>query len=113
MDTNGKILCHLFSFDLLNHRGTMVIALAQRAIQEGFDSLSIEQKRMIQPYLSVKCCGYDDVDGHVECSTVLEGDDLLRACEVSGGSWLPQCRHCRAARNYIAYSAAMHDEWGE
>lgn len=81
MDTTLKILCHLFSFDLLKNASPMVVALAHRSIRFGFDSLSVEQKLILKPFLSVKCSGYDDVDGAHQCSKVLEGEDLF------GGLW--------------------------
>ncbi|EQB2601724.1 hypothetical protein K3H50_17885 [Aeromonas veronii] len=110
MDTTLKILCHLFSFDLLKNASPMVVALAHRSIRFGFDSLSVEQKLILKPFLSVKCSGYDDVDGAHQCSKVLEGEDLLEAYGASGGSWFIQCRLCHAATKYIAYCASANDK---
>lgn len=88
----------------------MVVAVAHRAIRFGFDSLSVEQKSLLQPYLSVKCCGYQDTDGLHDCSTVLEGEDLLLAYGASGGSLWLRCRDCHAAMRATAHCASTQGE---
>lgn len=110
MDTVRKILCHLFSFDHFSHSSPMVVAVAHRAIRFGFDSLSEEQKLLLQPFLSVKCCGYQGPNSSHSCSKVLEGEDLLQAYSVSGGSVWLQCRDCYAAMRFIAHCASTPHE---
>ncbi|HHP5357817.1 TPA: hypothetical protein ACSCX2_002070 [Aeromonas veronii] len=115
MDTTLKILCHLFSFDLLKNASPMVVGLAHRAIRFGFDSLSAEQKLILKPFLYVKCCGYEDVEGAHSCNMILEGEELLEAYGASGGSRWLQCRYCHAKTHHITSLIelqSMMNKWG-
>ncbi|EGT4275776.1 MULTISPECIES: hypothetical protein [Cronobacter] len=59
-----------------------VSGLAQRAIDNGYDSLSPLQKRVLEPFMSHVCDGAEDPGGnHNECTNVLTGEKLEQAYE--------------------------------
>lgn len=99
MGVKESLVCYLFSFEHFKQSDPNVIGVARRAIRFGFGSLSDEQKSMLKPFLSVKCCGYTDSKGEHCCSTVLEDEALLDAFVNSDKQQLLRCRNCRAAGN--------------
>lgn len=86
--------------------------LAQRAIEVGFEALSIHQKRVLQPYLSRECSGCTNPGGHHnDCTTALDGDELLEAFAEGDDVECPQCENCRQeAGDYAAHWARVEAE---
>ncbi len=69
--------------------------LAQRAVDNGYASLSAAQQRVLQPHLSQPCDGVTDPGGyHNNCSTTLEGAELADAYEQEAYRDALLCQDC-------------------
>lgn len=86
--------------------------LAQRAVTNGYKTLSANQQSILQPYLSIRCSGFTDPgDNHTECQRILEGYDLLEAYQSSDSSELLMCNNCISeGSHYSHYWKKMSEE---
>ncbi|WP_348686357.1 hypothetical protein [Aeromonas bestiarum] len=105
MSVTEDILRHQLEADLFYNEDQMVSGIARRAVDQGFDTLSPAQRRVLERFLSKKCCGYTDPAEHVGCDVILEGGALLEAYEDADDPDSLQCEACRAERDFLAYRA--------
>ena len=91
-----EVLAELIKVDALHQENGTVVGIAQRAVAQGFETLSPKQQAVINHLPTKPCEGVSDPDGyHNNCRAILEGKDLADATINSGyfGSWL--CEDCR------------------
>jgi hypothetical protein len=80
--------------------------LAQRALDNGYSSLSEPQQNILRPHLSQSCDGVTDPGGyHNECTTTLEGEELVNAYEEEAYRDALLCQNC------IDESQGHDDHW--
>ena len=78
--------------------------LAQLSVDKGYDELSSKQKAILAQYLSVCCSGHTDPGGNFnECKTVMEGNDLLEAYQLSYDSGSLKCESCSEEESFQAH----------
>ncbi|MDO6713414.1 hypothetical protein Q4567_22005 [Aliiglaciecola sp. 2_MG-2023] len=78
--------------------------IAKRAVAEGFETLSIKQKSVLEPYLSNTCSGVTDPGGHHnECKAELEGEALLDAYHRCDDTECLVCESCDSDEGYYAH----------
>ena len=100
-----QLLVTLIKFDAFCNAGSMVEGIAKRAIDEGYETLSVKQKAVLTPFLSKMCSGSTDPGGyHNGCEKMLSDGDLVEAYELSEGGEL-QCEDCRSE------DASYEHEW--
>lgn len=95
MSVTEDILRHQLEIDAFYNEEQMVSGIARRAVDQGYESLSGAQRRVLQRFLSQRC----------SCGAVLEGDALLEAYGDTDDPDSLQCESCRADRDYLAYRA--------
>ncbi|EJX1285179.1 hypothetical protein ACT0HP_003563 [Vibrio parahaemolyticus] len=80
-----------------DNQAQMVGGIAQRAIDNGFDSLSEAQKQVLEPFIEMNCTGVTDPGGHHNgCDKLIPSEDLAQAIELSeDGIEGVQCEDCR------------------
>ena len=96
MAVETNVLAELFRVDALHEESGIVVGIAQRAVDNGFEALTPKQQAVIEHLLSKGCSGVTDPGGHFDdCQATLEGQDLVDATINSGfyGEWL--CEDCR------------------
>lgn len=77
-----------------------VSGIAKLAVDKGFDTLSVAQKKVLQPFLTQPCEGVTDPGGfHNGCEVQLSGAELLDAYEDFDSL---RCERCRDEANDIA-----------
>ena len=78
-----------------NAQPTFAGGLAQKAIDEGYTSLSAGQRSILKPFLSFLCCGVTNPGGHHnDCNRVLTEQCLLEAYHESEDNEFIQCENC-------------------
>lgn len=78
--------------------------LARLAVNKGYNSLSPKQKAILEPYLSLCCSGVTDPGGyHNKCDTLLEGEELLEAYQLSEDIQSLMCESCRSDQEYYQH----------
>ena len=85
-----------------------VNGLARRAVDpaHGYESLTADQKRVLDPFLTQPCAGHTDpADEHNNCQQVLTGAELLEAYEQSDDVESLECSDCRSQ------AEAERDTW--
>lgn len=90
-----SLLETMLKHDRFHDQDSMVSGIAQRAIANGFDSLTSRQKAVLTPFLEQPCDGVTDPGGyHNNCSVTLEGEELESAIQNDmhyGGLLCPSC----------------------
>ncbi len=72
-----------------------IAGLAQKAVDDGYETLSDAQQRILEPHLSQPCDGVTDPGGyHNECDAVLEGAELENAYEQESYREALLCNNC-------------------
>ncbi|WP_018277931.1 hypothetical protein WKI13_09175 [Teredinibacter turnerae] len=78
--------------------------IAKRAVKEGFSALSVNQKSVLESYLSKKCSGVIDPGGdHNGCTAELKGKELLDAYHRCDDTECLQCGSCYSEEAYISH----------
>lgn len=96
MAEEREILVALIKHDMFQNEDAMVTGIAQKAIDNGFDNLSVRQKAVLEPFLTRQCPGiFDPGDHHNNCQNILEGGELVAAINQSGYYGEIICRDCR------------------
>lgn len=96
MAIETDVLVELLKVDALHDETDIVKGIAQRAADQGFETLSTKQQGVISHLLSRECDGATDPGGyHNNCQVVLTDQSLVDATVNSGyfGDWL--CEDCR------------------
>ncbi|MEP8557343.1 hypothetical protein ABKW12_20780 [Enterobacter hormaechei] len=90
-----SLLDAMLKHDRFHNQNAMVPGIAQRAVDNGYDSLTEKQQAVLYPFLTEKCDGVTNPGGHHnDCQVILEGDDLESAIENEmyyGGLLCPSC----------------------
>ncbi|EKT6267682.1 hypothetical protein [Enterobacter roggenkampii] len=90
-----SLLNTMLEHDRFHGQDAMVAGIAQRAVNNGYESLTPRQKAVLVPFLTKPCDGVTDPGGyHNDCQHVLEGDDLENAIQNDmyyGGLLCPSC----------------------
>ena len=80
--SNESLIQTMLDHDAFAQEEQMVSGIARRAVDQGFDTLSPAQKRVLEPFMSHPCDGVEDPGGyHNECQNVLAGEQLETAYE--------------------------------
>ena len=96
MEKNEAILAVSLERGVFDNEEQKVSGIAQRAVDKGYDSLSVGQKMVVKPWLSSHCTGTTDPGGyHNDCSVELNDDDLVEALEQADDVECIQCESCR------------------
>lgn len=92
------LLRTLKEHDAFCNEDQKVGGIAQLAIDNGFDTLSPAQKKVLSPFIEMKCSGSTDPGGyHNGCENILCGGNLVEAIELSeDGLDGIQCDDCRS-----------------
>lgn len=78
--------------------------IAERAVSNGFNSLSPKQKVILEPYLSKTCSGAVDPGGNRNnCSTELNGETLLDAYNRADDVENLVCDDCYSEEGYYSH----------
>lgn len=95
----------LIEHSAFDNEESKVNGIAQLAVDKGYDSLSILQKRVLTPFLTKQCTGSTDPGGyHNNCQQTLSGSDLIEAIELSDdGLNGIQCENCRSDDDYYQH----------
>ena len=96
MTVETDVLAELIKVDALYKESDIVKGITQKAVDIGFDKLSVKQQGVINHLLSKDCDGVTNPGGyHNSCRVILEGQELIDATINSGyyGEWL--CEDCR------------------
>ncbi|WP_237673432.1 hypothetical protein [Vreelandella profundi] len=89
-------------FDNAEFAGTE--GIAKLAVSEGFSTLSLKQKAVLEPYLSSTCSGVTDPGGHHnKCTAELEGEALLDAYHRCDDAESLICDSCDSEEGYYAH----------
>ena len=89
-------------FDNATFSGTE--GIAKLAVTQGFSTLSVKQKAILDPYLSKKCSGVTDPGGyHNECSSNLEDKALLDAYSRCDDTESLICENCDNEEGYYRH----------
>lgn len=111
MAIEEKILAEQLSQHAFDEMESKVSGIAERAVKEGWETLSPAQKRVLTPHLSNPCEGYTDPGGHRnECHVVLQDDSLLEAWNNNPQYDSLLCESCRSQIDYIAYERARREK---
>ncbi|WP_338458127.1 hypothetical protein [Pantoea sp. Nvir] len=90
-----SLLESMLNHDRFHNQDSMVSGNAQRAVDNGFYSLSDKQKAVLAPFLKQPCDGVTNPGGHHNhCPVTLEDEDLESAIENEmyyGGLLCPAC----------------------
>jgi len=77
-----SLLESMLNHDRFHDQDAMVSGIAQRAVNNGFNSLSEKQKAVLSPFLEQPCDGVTNPGGHHNnCPVTLEGEELESAIE--------------------------------
>jgi hypothetical protein len=96
MPAEEQVLEALLNNGTMDNEEQMVRGIARRAVDQGFDTLSVAQRRVLERFLSERCSGIEDPGGHHnECPHILEGEDLVEAIEQSRFYGCVLCENCR------------------
>ena len=96
-----KILSVQLEKGIFDQEAAKVSGIAKLALDEGFDTLSVAQKRVLEPFLTHGCAGVTDPgDHHNDCQFELEGDELLDAYAFCEDPEFLQCAACREEENH-------------
>ena len=80
--SNESLLRTMFDHDVFANEEKKVFGIAQRAVDEGYDTLTPAQKSVLSPYMSHNCEGVENPGGHHNnCENVLTGTMLETAYE--------------------------------
>lgn len=102
MSIKEQLLATLIEHGIFDNEESKVSGIAKLAINKGYDSLSEQQKKVIQPFMTHKCEGFTDPGGyHNNCSTILESDQLLSAYKNNCGIEGILCESCISEIGYI------------
>ena len=96
MAVETDVLSELIKVDALNGMSSIVQGIAQKAVDDGFETLTLKQQGVINHLLTRECDGVTDPgEYHNDCQATLEGEVLVDATINSGfyGVWL--CEDCR------------------
>jgi hypothetical protein len=89
-------------FDNATFGGTQ--GIAKLAVEQGFDTLSAKQKKVLESYLSQTCSGITDPGGHHnDCSTELKDEALLDAYYRCDDTEFLVCESCNSEDGYYAH----------
>lgn len=99
------LLRTLQQHDAFDGQDQKVGGIAQLAIDNGYDTLSIAQQRVLAPFIEMNCTGVTDPGGHHnECNQVISSEDLAQAIELSeDGMDGVQCEDCRNEAGYYQH----------
>lgn len=90
-----SLLESMLNHDRFHDQDDMVSGIAQRAVDNGFGSLSDRQKAVLTKFLQQPCDGVTNPGGHHnDCPVTLEDEDLESAIENDmyyGGLLCPAC----------------------
>ncbi|MCG9691316.1 hypothetical protein L1D55_06020 [Vibrio sp. Isolate22] len=104
MTVTEKVLEALLERGAFDNEEQKVGGIAQLAIDTSFDRLSDARKHVLLPWLSQHCSGSTDPGGyHNNCSTELEGNELLEAIELADDIECLQCESCRSDDSYYSH----------
>lgn len=113
MNTIEKILSHQLEHDVFHNLDDKVKGIAQRAVDQGYNSLTPKQKAVINPQLTKHCSGYTAPGGdNNECHRELSGEQLLNAYEQCDDTESLQCESCLdlAAREKYIWDRDYRDK---
>jgi len=80
MSDEQRILAVLLEHGSLESEDQKVRGIAQRAIDEGYENLSILQQGVLKPFITRKCEGVENPGGHHNnCENILEGPEFVQA----------------------------------
>ncbi|POP42342.1 hypothetical protein CHU32_03655 [Superficieibacter electus] len=103
--SNESLLQTLLDHDVFAEEEQMVSGIARNAIDNGYNSLSGPQKRVLEPFMSQTCDGVEDPGGyHNDCRRVMTDDELQTAYENQGYYDALLCSDC--INEYESYEAA-------
>lgn len=95
MSVEQDVLAVLIENGSLDNEEQIVRGIAQRAIDHGYDNLSVAQKRVLQPFMSRECDGVEDPGGyHNNCQVILEGAALVEALTNESYYGAALCENC-------------------
>lgn len=90
-----RLIGVLIDCGILDNAERKVVGIARQARDKGFDSLSIDQKRVLEPFMARGCDGVlDPADEHNDCNQILTGEELANALEQEGYYDAVLCTHC-------------------
>lgn len=100
-----RLLRTLQEHGAFDDQDQMVGGIAQRAIDNGYDTLSVAQQRVLAPFIEMDCTGVTDPGGnHNGCNQVISSEDLAQAIELSeDGIGGVQCEDCRDEAGFHQY----------
>lgn len=101
MGTIEKILSIQLDRDIFHNEEQLVSGIAQRAVGNGYDSLTEKQQDVLNEHLTQYCSGHTDPGGHHnDCDKELSGDELLNAYEQCDDTESLQCESCLSEASY-------------
>jgi hypothetical protein len=104
MNTNEAILENLLGRDAFHAEEKKVSGIAQKAVSQGYHSLTVPQLAVISPWLSTNCNGSTDPGGHHNgCNIQLVDTAFLEALEETDDVECVQCESCREEDSLYAY----------
>ncbi|MEI9598040.1 hypothetical protein V5030_02130 [Moellerella wisconsensis] len=104
MSVTERILNYQITHGIFDGEEHMVRGIAQRAVDNGFASLSSSQQSVIEPFLTQSCSGVTDPGGyHNECEKILMGEELLEAYELCDDSESLECESCRSDSSFYTH----------
>ncbi|MFC6377565.1 hypothetical protein [Tatumella sp. UCD-D_suzukii] len=78
--SNESLLSTMLDHDFFHGQDDKVSGIAMRAVDHGFDTLSVLQQRVLKPFMSQPCDGVTNPGGdHNGCESLIDGDDLETA----------------------------------
>lgn len=96
MAIETDVLVALFEVDALHNEKDSVKGIATRAVDHGYETLTLKQQHVISHLLSKSCDGVTDPGGyHNDCKANIEGQDLIEATKNSGYFGGLLCENCR------------------
>ena len=100
-----NVLRVLVDHGAFDNEESKVSGIAQLAIDRGYESLSVLQKRVLEPFLTMSCTGTTDPGGHHnDCEQTLSGEDLIDAIELSDdGLEGMKCDSCRSDDDFYQH----------
>ncbi|MBD0902493.1 hypothetical protein SB6415_00286 [Klebsiella pasteurii] len=91
-----SLLKTMLDCDAFHNEDGKVSGIAKAAIAKGFDSLSVPQKKVLEPFLSHECGGVTDPGGYSnDCEKLISGSELQEAYELQGHYGDLLCQDCR------------------
>ncbi|HID9894803.1 hypothetical protein ACI2JW_08655 [Serratia ureilytica] len=110
MTIEEKILSEQLAQNAFEGCERKVPGLADKAVQQGWHTLSEAQKYVLAPHLTAHCMGFTDPAGEkIDCPVVLQDELLLDAWENNRMYDSLLCEDCRTQLDHIAYDRARHE----